>query len=93
MQTDEEARERSWMEGNRAAYASILQVCIRQLGCDNPEAEHAAWLVEKQELSAIIRRLCVEHGDDDYPDNLHLGDVLTKYLEPYLEVEPPEGPA
>ena len=77
--------EQDWTAGNRAAYASMLQECIRHLGVDDPAAAHAAWLVEKQELSAIIRRLCEEYGDADYPDNLHLGDVLTKYLEPYID--------
>lgn len=79
--------EQHWTAGNRAAYASLLQVCVRHLGCDDPAAEHASWLIERQELSVIIRRLCEEYGNADYPDNLHLGDVLTKYLEPYLEAD------
>ena len=37
-------------------------------------------VAERQEVVAILRRLCAEPGDNDWPDNLHLSDVIEKHL-------------
>jgi len=41
--------------------------------------------LEREETLRMIRKLCEQHGDDKWPDNLHLGDALEKHLAPYLD--------
>lgn len=35
---------------------------------------------ERDETIAMLRHVCEEHGDNDWPDNLHLADVIEKHL-------------
>lgn len=76
--------EQDWVNGNRAAYASILRECLRQLGYDSPEATAAKWAAEREEIRALLRRVCEDYGDNDWPDDLHLADVIEKHLVRYL---------
>ena len=77
--------ENSWEVGNRAAWSKILAECVRQLGHKSTAAAHAAWITEREEAVVQLRELCEEHGDNDWPDDLHLGDVIEKHLGRHLE--------
>ena len=39
---------------------------------------------ERKETIVIIKELCAEFGDLDFPDDLHTGDMLDKHLGKYL---------
>lgn len=39
---------------------------------------------ERAETVAALRRVCDEFGDNDWPDELHLGDVVEKHLRRHL---------
>ena len=41
-------------------------------------------IVEREETVAQLRSLCAEYGDNDWPNNLHLGDVVDKHLCRYI---------
>ena len=45
----------------------------------------AALQAELHDARVALRRLCADHGDNDWPDNLHLADALDKHLGKYLE--------
>lgn len=79
--------ERGWCEGNRAAYRALLAECLKHLGA---EGDAHRWAVERADVVAVLRRVCAEWGDNEWGDNLHLGDVIEKHLECYLEA-PGEG--
>ncbi len=70
-----------YYQGHRAAMISLLRFCLRELGIGDPEAQKAAWAVERLELVQWLRDACAEHGDNNWPDNLYLVDVLEKHLE------------
>jgi len=36
---------------------------------------------ERAEAIQVLRRVCERLGDNDWPDNLHLVDILSKHLE------------
>ena len=42
------------------------------------------WLQEREIAIIVLRRLCAEHGDNDWPDELHLADVIEKHLANHL---------
>ena len=43
---------------------------------------------ERQETIRTLRGLCKDFGDNNWPDNLHLGDVIEKHLGKYLVDNP-----
>ncbi len=88
--SDGEKRERDWIEGHRAAWRSLLGRALRELRGDgvaveDPELRAAALLAEREDVRVALRRVCETYGDNDWKDDLHLGDVVSKHLECYLE--------
>ena len=41
-------------------------------------------LKERDEIIAMMRKICAEYGDNDWPDALHPADVLEKHLYCHL---------
>lgn len=62
----------------------MLETCCRHLGYDNSEARGVAWIIERQEIIYQLRTLCGDFGDNDWPDDLNLVDVLEKHLAAHL---------
>lgn len=83
----EDQRELDYIEDHRRAWLTILQYALRELGTEDVEAEKAAWVSERQETIGILRQVCRDHGDNDWPDNLHLADVVEKHLYRCLQDE------
>lgn len=81
---EQDEYERGYVEGNRRAYLSMLREIRTYL--DDDHAREVNWLIERQEAVAALRRLCARFGDNDWPDNLYLADVIEKHLGDYLEV-------
>jgi hypothetical protein len=79
-----EANEQAYIQGNRAAYVDMLRLCLKMLGYDDPESQRAAWILEREATIAQLRDVCAEHGDNDWPDDLNLADVVQKHLANYL---------
>lgn len=73
-------RESGYVEGRRRTLLTILDHTMRELHGLGGVPETATILVERQEVIATLRRLCAEHGDNDWPENLHLSDVIEKHL-------------
>lgn len=77
-----EQEEQAYSEGNRAAWLHIYAEAARMLGYDGlPEARLA---IEREQAVAALRILCRDHGDNDWPDDLHLRDVIDKHLGKHL---------
>lgn len=73
--------EREYTLGNKRAYLDILLICLRNLGIENPtEAERLGWVVERQGAIEKLRDLCADFGDNAWPDDLNLADVIEKHL-------------
>jgi hypothetical protein len=79
-----EANEQSYIAGNRAAYTDMLRACIKKLGYDSPEVLPAEWILEREATIAQLREVCAKYGDNDWPDELKLADVVQKHLANYL---------
>lgn len=77
--------EDDYERGSRAAWAAMLGECLRQLGYDDPEFQKAAWIKEREEAVAALRDACEHHGDNDWPAELHLADVVEKHLIRHLD--------
>lgn len=77
--------EKTWIQGNNAAWRSMLSNCCRELGYDNPEVEKVSWITERVDTISILRSACSEFGDNEWEDDLHLADVIEKHLQNHLE--------
>lgn len=79
----EDATDRAYEEGAKSVARKLLRFALIELG------EH--WRTDEQrrlelsEARAVLRRLCEDHGDNDWPDDLHLADALDKHLGRYLD--------
>jgi hypothetical protein len=86
-----EEQEKQWLSGNRAAYRDILLKCAGQLGDDDPLRSAAAMIAERHDAIRALRGLCERcEIPNDWPDDLHLADIIEKYIERYWPEEEKE---
>lgn len=80
-----EAEESSWMEGRRAAWLNMLQLCLNHLGVDDPVVGQHAWILEHAATLVKLREICGDYGDTDWEDDLFIPDILDKHLYNHLQ--------
>lgn len=76
--------EVAYEHGNRAAWTRILTEARKQLGYEHSEARASRWIVERERAIAALREVCADFGDNEWPDNLDLGDIINKHLHDHL---------
>lgn len=85
MTDDERAiHEQGYVDGQRRVWLGLLQEALRNLGIEDPEVSKARWASERVEAICRLRALCAECGDNDWPDDLHLADIIDKHLGDHL---------
>lgn len=77
--------ERGLNDGSRRNLLLILEEVLQFLGYDSPEARAVAWVQEREEAVARLREICAVYGDNDWPDDANLGDVVEKHLRHHLD--------
>jgi hypothetical protein len=82
MTSDDDAEKCAYNAGHRAALASVFGHVARELAYpgDAPEKLASALMEERLLTVAALRQLCAEFGDNNWPDNLCLPDVIEKHL-------------
>jgi hypothetical protein len=90
--TDTEANEDAAYErGRRAGVLLVLQQCLLDLGrpvSNDPsdlQVVAGQLIAEREEALALLRQVCAEYGDNDWPDDLNLSDVIKKHLWRHLQ--------
>jgi len=81
-QDEETAIERATELGRRSALTQVIGSCLRDLDYGDRSAN--GWIVEREGAVAKLRELCEEFGDNDWPTNLDLADVIEKHLGVFL---------
>lgn len=83
-----ELRERGYIEGQAALARGLLRDLVRFLPeriDDTPYPPPRVRLeIERDETRAVLRDLCGRFGDNEWPDDLYVPDVLRKHLEEHL---------
>ena len=87
--TNEE--ERAYEAGHRAAWTSLLGQCLLELGPSGLKAERLVY--ERERADQALRSLARDFEiPADWPPNLHLADVVEKYVgRALLEFHAPES--
>ena len=76
--------EADYLKGQKSAYLSILRECARNVSDEDLSAELMA--VERAEVVLALRSLCEDFEiPNDWPDDMHLGDVVLKYIRPRVQ--------
>ena len=87
-ETVQEAHERGYVEGRRRTLLNQLTQALHDLiGLGTPRddlLQVAALTLERQETINKLREVCAAYGDNEWPDNLHLADVVEKHLARHL---------
>lgn len=80
-----ERDERQWIAGNKAAFARVAMMCAGEL--DGADRQYMALLAERNATVVKLRAACDEAGDNNWPDNLYLPDIIEKHLMRHIETE------
>lgn len=80
-----EETDDKWLAGYKAARRRMIEESARWLDDDDPLKQASDWIAERADVIVKLRELCAAFGDNDWPDELHLGDVLEKHLFPHLD--------
>jgi hypothetical protein len=85
--------ETAYRDGQRSVLRRQLAAILRELGYDGPEQTEHGWIEEREAAVAKLRSVCSEHGDNEWPDELHLADVIDKHLARHLEQQSGKTPS
>lgn len=77
-----DAEEAAYMEGRKAILRQHLGTILREL--DGEDLTRERLMLERADAIAALRRVCREHGDNDWTDNLYLSDIIDKHLADHL---------
>lgn len=77
-----DAEEAAFIRGEKAMARRLLSMALRELHGEELTPERL--IAERADAIATLRRICDEHGDNDWEDNLHLSDILDKHLHRHL---------
>lgn len=77
--------ETDYHRGFQAANDAMLRQLLREAKPGNPET----WRLERNEAIATLRDVCEEYGDNDWPDDLNMSDIIEKHLRRHLDSSNP----
>ena len=76
----QEVREESYQWGQKQLLVSQMREIIRQLGYP-ADMTIEARIIEREEALIALRQKCLDAGKpSNFPDDLHLADIINKYL-------------
>lgn len=76
--------EKDYTDGRRMSLIGVVRHCLRELGT-NYDISKLSMITEREEAISKPREICEEHGDNDWPNDLHLVDILEKHLLRHLD--------
>ena len=79
--------ENLFLRGSRSAYRNMMTYCLQNLGVSNSteiEIKIVKLISEREDAISTLRSVCEECGDNYWPDELHLSDIIEKHLARYL---------
>ena len=78
-----DATERAYVDGCRSVWVRLIAQARTALGYSGRTA--SSFIVEREQAISALRDICEEHGDNDWPDDLSLADIITKHLARPME--------
>ncbi len=79
---EQDKLDQAFTKGRKSLAVSVVHTCLNEI---SPTQKHKANLIiERQEAINMLRHICEEHGDNDWPDDLYLADIIEKHLHRHL---------
>ena len=76
----QEVREESYQWGQKQLLIFQMREIIRQLGYP-AESTVGVFIIEREEALIALRQKCQDAGKpSNFPEDLHLADIIQKYL-------------
>ena len=88
MTENEELSATTYSRGWQGGVRRILAACLRELssGGDHDALRTVGHLtLERSDTIETLRQVCAEYGDNNWADDLHLGDIIEKHLRRNLD--------
>lgn len=79
-----DAEEIAYEQGRLQGWRMLLRECMQGLGFESPEATGLRHTLERTDAVLSLRSLCRDFGDNDWPDDLCIQDVIDKHLANHL---------
>lgn len=86
----QELNDQHYLMGQRAALLNQMRNSLREMGY-NEEFTKERMIMEREDAINALRSICMEHGDNDWNEDLHMADIINKHLGNYLEAPKPES--
>jgi predicted secreted protein len=81
-ETDQDRIDRAYILGQRSVWLNLLRQALPELNAET--RSQLSWVSEREQAIAALRRVCEEHGDNDWDESLHLADIIDKHLGRHL---------
>ena len=78
----EDKEDRAFRAGYVTAWTRILNEAYQRI--PTADRDKVALVTERAGAIAALRSLCKHFGDNDWPDELELSDIIEKHLARYL---------
>lgn len=78
-----EKEEAAYLRGRKAVRREQLGEILHELHADE-DMTRERLIAERADAIATLRRICDEHGDNNWHDTLHLSDIIDKHLARYI---------
>ena len=78
-----EREEQCYEQGERSVWRQLYSLALDELGYTTTESP-GRWVKEREDAIALLRQMCVDHGDNEWDESLHLADILEKHLWGHL---------
>ena len=89
--SDGEAEDLAYVRGRQAAFLEIFRTVAMELDFlkddEQIKSKLSHLLQERHFAIGALREVCGRHGDNDWPDNLYLPDIIEKHLGRQLDAE------
>lgn len=76
--------EEAYEEGKIIALMNIIEHCKKELIALGYEVPTDIRGTERADVIKTLRVLCSQHGDNEWPDGLHVSDIIEKHLIAHL---------
>lgn len=79
-----ENEEEAYEQESRQVWRTLLALCCKQLGYSDLEVAKVSWTIEREAAIMVLRSICREYNDNDWPADLNLSDIIDKHVYKHL---------
>lgn len=77
-----EKEEQIYILGETEALKTVICLCQNKLrGLDVKLKTKEEFDQERIDVINLLRQICSERGDNDWPDDLHICDIMNKHID------------